>query len=216
MGAGGKGVRRPAVLDPDESYHLPAEVFVPARPGTASSGAILEVRELTDGRLAMAVYSSMERLIACCGMCQPWIAFGADQLPELQRGGGFDVVVLDVDVPEDLRQCTVGSGDGERTWHDPESADWSLVFVPSRPFRPGDAQAKLELQPMPGDRLALMAYSSRDLLCWGCGPYQPWVSIPAGLLDEARQQAGAHTIALDTPLPGRLRRTAGRGTDHGG
>lgn len=210
MDAGGKSVRRPAVLDPDESYHLPAEIFVPARPGAASSGAILEVRELTDGRLAMAVYSSMERLIACCGGCQPWLAFGSDQLPALQRGGGFDVVVVDVDVPQDLRRRTAGTVDGERAWHDPESADWVLVFVPSRPFRPGDAEARLELQLMPGDRLALMAYSSRDLLYWGCGPYQPWVSVPAGLLDEARQEAGAHTIALDTPLPARLRHAAGK------
>ncbi|MGH3940875.1 MAG: SAV_915 family protein [Pseudonocardiaceae bacterium] len=211
MSADRKNVRRPTVLDPDESYHLPAEIFVPARPGAASSGAVLEVRELTDGRLAMVVYSSMERLIACCGGGQPWLAFGADQLPALQRGGGFDVVVVDVDVPENLRRGMAGAIDGEQAWHDPESTDWTLVFVPSRPFRPGDAEAKLELQPMPGDRLALMAYSSRELLCWGCGPHQPWVSVPAGLLDAVRQEAGAHTITLDTPLPARLRHVAGEG-----
>lgn len=73
--------------------------------------------------------------------------------------------------------------------------------MPSRPFRAGDEQARLELQPTPGGLLALMAYSSRETLLAGCGPAQPWVSIPAGLLDEARQEAGADTIALDTPLP---------------
>ncbi|HEU0090156.1 MAG TPA: SAV_915 family protein [Pseudonocardiaceae bacterium] len=122
---------------------------------------------------------------------------------------GVDVVVVDVDVPGDLRGTAAGPVDDARAWDDPESADWSLVFVPSQPFRPGDAEVKLELQPMPGGRLALMAYSTRDLLDWGCGPYQPWVAVPAGLLDDARQQAGAHTIVLDTPLPVRLRHSSG-------
>lgn len=212
MDADGTGVtRRPGVLDSDEAWHLPAQVCVPARLDPASGGPVLEVRELTDGRRAMSVYSSMERLIACCGSSQPWLTFHSDWLPALHRGGEFDVVVVDADVPVGLRRCATGGAEGERAWHDPESVDWVSVFVPSQRFRPGDAEAKLELQPMPGERLALMVYSSRDLLDWGCGPHQPWVSIPAGLLDEVRQQAGAHTIVLDTPLPVRLRHGEGEG-----
>lgn len=83
------------------------------------------------------------------------------------------------------------------------------MYLPSRPFRPGDELAKLELQPMPGGRLAVMAYSSLETLTVGCGPGQPWVSIPAGLLGEARRQAGADTVVLDTPLPAGLRHSAG-------
>ncbi|MGH3794680.1 MAG: SAV_915 family protein [Pseudonocardiaceae bacterium] len=210
MDSGGAGVaRRPGILDSDESWHLPAQVYVPARLDPASGGPVLDVRELTDGRHAMSVYSSMERLIACCGSSQPWITFSPDRLPALQRGGTFDVVVVDADVPVELRGCATGRADDQRVWHDPESADWASVFVPSQRFCPGDVEAKLELQPMPGDQLALMIYSSQDLLSWGCGPHQPWVSIPAGLLDEVRQQAGAHTIVLDTPLPVRLRHCEG-------
>lgn len=210
MDAEGTGAtRRPAVLDSDEFWHLPVQVYVPARLDPTVSGPVLEVRELADGRRAMPVYSSMDRLIMCCGGGQPWLAFSSDWLPVLQQGGEFDVVVVDVDLPVYLQEGATGRLDADRAWHDPESADWARVFVPSQRFRPGDAEAKLELQPMPGDRLALMAYSSLELLAWGCGPYQPWVSIPAGLLDEVRLQAGAHTIMLDTPLPMRLRHAEG-------
>ncbi len=129
----------------------------------------------------------------------------ADRLPELRRAGGFDAVVVDVEIPPELRGSAAGSVEREPAWDDAGSTDWGLVYVPSRPFHLGDEQAKLELQPMPGGLLAVMSYSSRDTLKAGCGPEQPWVSIPAGLLDEARRQAGADTIVLDTPLPQRLR-----------
>ena len=203
------------MLDPDESWHLPAQVYVPARLGGASGGPMLDVRELTGdsyGRLVLPVYSSMERLIACCGSDQPWMLLPADRLPELARGGGFDVVVVDVDVRRELRGSAAGEVGREPVWDDAESAEWELVYVPSRPFFPGDEQARLELQPMPGGRLALMAYSSLGTLRRGCGPHQRWVAVPAGLLDEARRQARADTIVLDTPLPQRLRHEAdGRG-----
>lgn len=189
----------PAVLDPEESWHLPAQVFVPARPGP-----ILDVRELDDGRPALPVYSSIERLVTCCGHGQPWMLVSAAVLPELQRSGAFEVVVLDAPVPRDLRDVDPG-------WDDPGSAAWDLVYVPSRRFHPGDEQARLELQPMPGGRLALMAYSSEESLAHGCGPGQPWVSVPSGLLDEARRLAGAGTIVLDTPLPVSLRHEGGHG-----
>lgn len=194
-GQAGNGRARPAVLDADESWHLPERVCVPARPDT-SHGTLLDVRELTDGRLALPVYSSMEQLIACCGAAQPWLMLLAGRLPAVQRTVGFDVLLLDVDLPPELRR----SGDDPQ-WHDDESTAWHLVYIPSRRFRPGDERALLELQPMPGDRLAVMAYSSEEALRTGCGPGQPWVSVPAGLLDEARRQAGADTIVLDTALP---------------
>lgn len=202
--------RRPNVLDSDEFWHLPVQVYVPARLDPAACGPVLEVRELADGRRAMTVYSSMDRLIRCCGGGQPWLTFDSGWLPVLQQGEEFDVVLVDVDLPVELQTGATGGVNADRAWHDPESVDWAPVFVPSQRFRPGDAEAKLELQPMPGDRLALMVYSSLDLLVRGCGPHQPWVSIPAGLLDEVRLQAGAHTIMLDTPLPARLRHSGGK------
>lgn len=172
---------------------------------------VLDVRELTDGRVALPVYSSLERLISCCGHSQPWVPFRSAQLPELARGGGFEVVVLDAAVPPELRASAAGAAravERDPRWQDPGSADWALVYLPSRPFRPGDEQARLELQPMRGGWLAVLAYSSLTLLAWGCGRGQSWVSVPAGLLDEARQQAGADTILLDTPLPPWLRHDA--------
>nr|WP_141921413.1 SAV_915 family protein [Halopolyspora algeriensis] len=58
---------------------------------------------------------------------------------------------------------------------------------------------------MPGNVLAIMAYTSEAALRQGCGPHQAAAPVPAGLLGDVRRQCGAHTICLDTPLPQRLR-----------
>lgn len=204
-GGDGRVGSRPSVLEPDEHWHLPGQVCVPARPDRVQ-GTLLEARELTDGRLALPVYSAMDRLITSCGAGQPWLMLSSERLPELQRSAGFDVLLLDVDLPHDLRPSSA-----ESQWHDSGSTDWDLAYIPSRRFRPGDERAWLELQPMPGGRLAVMAYSSEEALRLGCGPGQPWVSVPAGLLDEVRRQSGAHTIVLDTALPEHLWHSSARG-----
>lgn len=158
--------------------------------------------------MAALAYSSLDAFLAGCGPDQPWVLLPQDRLAQFGRDGSgrfIFSVLLDVPMPVNLRGTSAGMADEEPRWDTPESDDWTEVYIPSRPFRPGQERAELELQPMPGQRLALMAYSSQRSLESGCGPRQPWVSIPAGLVSEARRQAGAHTICLDTPLPEYLR-----------
>jgi hypothetical protein len=56
------------VLDVDDWEHLPLEVLIPVHsvvPGTGE--ALVELREMTDRRTALLVYSTVDRLIAGWG-----------------------------------------------------------------------------------------------------------------------------------------------------
>ncbi|MGH3327467.1 MAG: SAV_915 family protein [Streptomycetales bacterium] len=89
--------------DQDQSV-LPPMVYVPSR--RVQSGdeqAQLELRTLDDGRLAVLAFSSLDRLTAGCGPDQPWVLLRSEVLAGLQPGVGFDVVLVDVPLPPDLR-----------------------------------------------------------------------------------------------------------------
>lgn len=201
------GGERPSVLDPDETWHLPEQVYLAGRPDGESGGPLLELRSLGENsQHAVLAYSSLDAFIEGCGADQPWILITRERLAELAASSDTVFsVLLDVAFPAELRGTSGGLAGEEPRWDVPESEVWTSVYVPSRPYRRGQENAELELQPMPGQRLALMAYSSQRSLEAGCGPHQPWVSIPAGLVGEARRQAGAHTVCLDTPLPKHIR-----------
>lgn len=201
--------RRPSVVDPDERWYMPEQLYVAVNPDRASGGPALALYELGEqGQLAILAYSSLDLFISGCGADQPWMLVPSDRISELAKRSG-DVkfsVLINQQLPAALWGTTTGLVNDEPVWSDSESDDWMPLYIPSRLFRPGDKQALFELQPMPGDRLALMLYSSLHSLAAGCGPEQPWVSIPAGLISDARSQSGAHTICLDTRLPDALRR----------
>ncbi|MBA8825320.1 hypothetical protein FHX42_002671 [Saccharopolyspora lacisalsi] len=210
------------MVDPDETEYLPGQVYLAARPDESTGGLMLEIRE-ADQQLVVLAYSSLERFVEGCGPDQPWILIPTTRLTELateKAGGGGRLpsfrfgVMLDESLPPELRGTAGGWADEEAHWDEDESEeseDWAIVHLAAQPFRDGDEQANLELQPMPGDRLAVMAYTSTAAVEAGCGPQQASVPVPAGLLSEVRQQAGAHTICLDTPLPPHLR----HGTNEG-
>lgn len=200
------GSDRPNVLDPDETWYLPARVYLAARPDRESGSLMFELREW-NGQPVVLAYSSLDHFLDGCGADQPWVLLPSERLAEFAwQDGDFKFsVLLDVPMPADLRGTAGGMADTEPSWGNADSEDWTYVYVPSRPFVAGQERADLELQPMPGERLALMAYSSQRSLIAGCGQGQSWVTLPAGLVSEARRQSGAHTICLDTPLPQCLR-----------
>lgn len=211
--------KRPAVFDPDETAELPERLYLACHPASGAGDVMFELREWSGQQVVLA-YSSLDEFLAGCGNDQPWIMIPAARLAELgsEKSGGalgnasfrFGVL-LDAPLPAEARGTAGGPADAEARWDDPDSEDWTMVHLASQPFEPGDEQAKLELQPMPGEHLAVMAYSSPEAVQAGCGPHQASVRIPAGLLGEARRQAGADTICLDTPLPQRLRHTSNEG-----
>lgn len=48
-------------------------------------------------------YTSVELLVAGCGEQQPWIAAPVEKLESLRGIVEFDVIALDVQMPEDMR-----------------------------------------------------------------------------------------------------------------
>lgn len=130
------------------------------------------------------------------------------ELPAWQRRLGFTVVLLDVGLPAELRRDAVRAAEEKRESVpmdvDPSTGE-PMVYVPSRPFRKGDVEARLELQPLTTGGLALLAYSSRQSLLDGCGSGQHYVRLRAPMLPEVMRQSGADSVLMDAPLPDYLR-----------
>jgi hypothetical protein len=60
-------------------------------------------RQTKDGRTALLVYSSLDRLHACQGEDQPWFGLPLQNLQMLHDVRPFDIVYTDVHVPEERR-----------------------------------------------------------------------------------------------------------------
>lgn len=90
---------------PEPEVALPPVVYVPAQlPAPGEAEVVLELRRLQDGRVALLAFSAMDRLVASCGEAQPWALVQTSRLDDLrEQGGGWDVVLLDPFLPEDLR-----------------------------------------------------------------------------------------------------------------
>jgi hypothetical protein len=88
---------------------LPPVVYLPVAhvPDDATEGQA-ELRRLDDGRLAVMAYTSLDRLIDCCGEQQPWLLVRVAALSELRTQSGYAVVALDVPLPEELRHGGTG------------------------------------------------------------------------------------------------------------
>lgn len=210
---------QPALLDPDETDSMPERVYVACRPDEDNGGVMLETREVRQQQ-AVLTYSSLGGLIEGCGADQPWLAMPTARLAGMahEEGSGNSAweprsfrfsILLDTPIPAELRGTAGGLAGDEARWDDESSEDWTLVHVACQPHTEEQIdEVRPELQPMPGEVLAMMAYTSPQAVEAACGPHQHSVPIPAGVLGQARRAAGAHTICLDTPLPKHLRHGA--------
>jgi len=79
-------------------------VYVPCAPAQSEGELTIDLRPTKDGRLAMLVYSSMDRLIAYCGPAQPWTVMATQDLEQARLATGFELILLDLDIPEELRR----------------------------------------------------------------------------------------------------------------
>lgn len=70
---------------------------------TDGSDAEAQYRTTRDGRTALLVYSSLDRLRNCCGDEQPWFGLPTRDLELLHDVRPFDVVYTDVYVPDERR-----------------------------------------------------------------------------------------------------------------
>jgi hypothetical protein len=92
--------------------NLPSVVYVPTGAHTAGGDpqeahSTVELRRTGDGRVALLAYSALDRLVACCGEHQPWILLQTEDLPRIHEAVPYEVIVLDADLPGELRHLPV-------------------------------------------------------------------------------------------------------------
>jgi SseB protein N-terminal domain len=91
------------------SADLPAIVFAPARPDIRPDHRdemVFEVRRASDGRLALPVFSRLDRLTAALGPDQPWVALPLHNAQVIMGVSGIDRVLLDPDAEPGAQRWT--------------------------------------------------------------------------------------------------------------
>lgn len=81
-----------------------------------------------------------------------------------------------------------------------------FVFIPSEyPADGVSEETRLQLRRVAGGGLALLTYSSLDLLVENFGDNQAWIAVPGGKVQELLMTTGANVAVLDAPIdPGQL------------
>jgi len=91
----------------------PPVLYVPCARDVVDPDEIeVEYRTTRDGREALLVYSALDRLHSCCGAGQPWFLMPTLKLDTLHGVRPFDLVLLDVVLPEELRRPAVSGAVG--------------------------------------------------------------------------------------------------------
>ncbi|MFE9207260.1 SAV_915 family protein [Micromonospora sp. NPDC007230] len=98
MTSAGISTGTPIPADFPPALYLPCAEHV-----TDPAAAQIAMRETRDGRVALLAYSALDRLHHCCGREQPWILMPTTALDELQRAQPFQLLMLDVVIPEEYR-----------------------------------------------------------------------------------------------------------------
>jgi hypothetical protein len=88
---------------PDSPAIIPPMLYLPVM-NHPEGGQYAVVRDLADGRTALLVYTALDRLADKCGMKQPWILMSTSDLGLIAETQPYDTVVVDVDIPQSLRQ----------------------------------------------------------------------------------------------------------------
>lgn len=92
--------------------HLGAVAYVPVEEELApgDENAVLKLSRTSIGQLAALAYSSLERLVHCCGDRQPWVAFRTERIDALPSVAGADVLLWNEELPAEQRRDADGSG----------------------------------------------------------------------------------------------------------
>jgi hypothetical protein len=89
---------------PVEPRLIPPLLYVPVADPDVGDEMTVEFHRLADGRLALLVYTALDRLVTGCGPNQPWVVLPAAKLDEIDQYQPYDVILLDVPIPEDRRR----------------------------------------------------------------------------------------------------------------
>jgi hypothetical protein len=83
---------------------VPPMLYVPVEDPQLADEMAIEFRQLDDGRLALIAYTALDRLVTGCGPHQPWIVVPTAKLDEIGQHQPYDVILLDVRIPEALQR----------------------------------------------------------------------------------------------------------------
>lgn len=88
---------------------FPPLVYVPCAPERPGDTEVsVDLRRIGDGRMALLVYSALDRLVDKAGPNQPWTVMLTRDLEDVRLRTGFDLVFLDMDVPDQFRRTGEG------------------------------------------------------------------------------------------------------------
>lgn len=84
---------------------FPPVVYVPCSPvAMGDENLSVDLRPARDGRLALLVYSALDRLVDCCGDEQPWVVMPTANLEKVRVETNFELILLDVVIPDEFRR----------------------------------------------------------------------------------------------------------------
>jgi hypothetical protein len=84
---------------------FPPVVYVPCSPVAMEDGTLsVDLRPTRDGRVALLVYSALDRLVGCCGDEQPWVVMQTANLEKVRVETNFELILLDVVIPDEFRR----------------------------------------------------------------------------------------------------------------
>lgn len=87
-----------------EDDEAPTVLYLPTAAQTNGEEVAFVLRELEDGRRALLVFTSLERLVEGCGDEQPWVSIRAEALPEFEGLTEPDVLLWDAVLAPEIRQ----------------------------------------------------------------------------------------------------------------
>ncbi|MGH3880609.1 MAG: SAV_915 family protein [Actinophytocola sp.] len=88
----------------DHQASLPPVVYVPCSDDIQAGELTVDLRPTRDGRVALLVYSALDRLVSCCGPNQPWVVMPTVDLDKIAERVRFDMILLDLEIPEEHRR----------------------------------------------------------------------------------------------------------------
>lgn len=94
-----------------------------------------------------------------------------------------------------------------------EEVSPATVYIPSERVVRREQNVTLELRRLVDGNVALLAYTSLELLVEGCGNRQPWVAVRSDALEDLRCRSGADVVLWDAAIPVEERRS---GIEEGG
>lgn len=179
-------------VTPEPLHDVPPLLYLPCREGSGPDAQPEVLRRTTkDGRVALVGYTALDRLHAACGTGHPWTLLAVQQLEELHHHEPYDVLYLDLAMPEALRVEGPQRTGGELP---------PVLYVPCVRHVARLEDAVLEYLRGEDGLVGLPAYTSLDRLHAGRGAERPWLVVESSRLEGLHARAPFDRILLDESL----------------